>query len=67
MDPWHFTGFTDAQGCFSVTIKLSETPKLGWSVEPFFSITQHKNDKNLLLEIQDFLGGIGKIYNTKSS
>lgn len=27
----------------------------------------HKNDKNLLLEIKDFLGGIGTIYERKSS
>ena len=35
-------GFTDGEGCFSLSIFRNKTSKLGWQVFPEFVITQGK-------------------------
>ncbi len=67
MNPWALTGFIDAQGCFKINIKKSLTHKLGWCVEPKFNQTLHPVDKGILLQLQKFFNGAGKIYNQKNA
>jgi hypothetical protein len=59
--PWFFTGFADAEGCFTITIRKSPKNNLGWQLEANFIINLHKKDLELLKLLQNYLGGrIGK-------
>ena len=62
MNPWFITGFTDAEGCFTNSIRRENAMNLGWSVEQAFSIGLHKTDKPLLQEFKNFfkVGSISK-------
>lgn len=60
IDPWFLTGFTDAEGSFSVTIRRNSKYNTWW-VEHRFSIGLNYRDLALLKEIQMYLGGIGSI------
>lgn len=53
-NPWFITGFSDAEGCFSVNINLNKNNKLKlrWKVQAFFSITLHKKDLAILEKIK---------------
>jgi hypothetical protein len=57
-DAW-LSGFTDAEGCFNVTIAKRLALALGFRVYLRFILDQ--NDKNALLEIQNLLGGFGGV------
>ena len=61
LSPWFITGFTDAEGCFSISIYKDPTRSIGWRVTAEFLIGIHKRDVELLNQIQDYLGGIGRI------
>ena len=54
MNPWFFTGFTDGEGCFFVTISKDSKRNTGWKVQPSFSIELSKKDLILLHRIQSF-------------
>lgn len=56
LNPWWVTGFTDAEGSFSMSIYRSKTAAIGWTIEPSFSITLHKRDLELLNSIKTFFG-----------
>ena len=60
-NPWFITGFTDAEGCWNVSITKSKTHKLGLKVQLFFSIRLHKKDYLLLEWVKNFFS-VGKIY-----
>nr|YP_010470477.1 LAGLIDADG endonuclease [Inonotus hispidus]YP_010691052.1 LAGLIDADG endonuclease [Phellinus igniarius]UVF37965.1 LAGLIDADG endonuclease [Inonotus hispidus]WBU93153.1 LAGLIDADG endonuclease [Phellinus igniarius] len=62
ISPWFWTGLIDGEGSFSIIITKSKTHKSGWRIEPKFQIGLHKRDLSLLLQLQQFLGGIGSIY-----
>ena len=62
--PWFITGFIDAEGSFYVSIVESSSLKIGWRVQPIFSLTLHPRDLPLLEEIQTYLG---KIYKNKNA
>ena len=62
LNPWFWTGLIDALGSFSIIIDRSKTHKLGWRVQSKFQIGLHKRDLSLLLQLREFLGGIGSIY-----
>jgi hypothetical protein len=64
--PWFITGFSDAEGCFSIKIQPNVKLKTKWRVRPVFSITLHLKDLSLLEEIQKALG-VGKISKSKTS
>lgn len=57
MNKW-IVGFTDGEGCFSVSFNLRQKMKLGFEVRLTFSISQKKDplgiNYNTLKEIQDF-------------
>jgi hypothetical protein len=60
LNPWFISGFTDAEGCFSIKIQPNAKLKTKWRVRPVFSITLHKKDLSLLEAIKKNLG-VGKI------
>jgi hypothetical protein len=57
-------GFTDGEGCFSVSIVRNKTSSLGWQVMPEFVITQGESSLNALRSIQSFFR-CGHIYINK--
>ena len=59
--PWFITGFTDAEGCFTLTIRKASRQTLGRQVEANFIINLHKRDVELLKHIQTYFGGVGRI------
>lgn len=48
-------GFTEAEGCFYVSINKSKT-KTGFAVQLKFQITQHSRDKQLMECLETYLG-----------
>lgn len=60
-NPWFVTGFSDAEGSFSVLIQHNLTYRTSWRVKPLFCIGLHKKDLQLLEAIQSSLG-VGKIH-----
>jgi LAGLIDADG endonuclease len=60
LNPWFFSGFTDAEGCFSIGIRPDAKLKIKWRVLPVFLIKLHKKDLTILEDIQNTLH-IGKI------
>jgi hypothetical protein len=68
LDPWFVTGFTDAEGCFSVLILKNPKYKAGWVVKPCFQIQLHKKDLVILNQLKAYFGSaVGEIYEQKSS
>lgn len=57
-------GFTDGEGCFSVSIIKNKTTKSGFQVFPEFVITQGEKSKSSLELVQTFFQ-CGKIYVNK--
>ena len=60
INPWFLTGFTDAEGCFSIKLQHNAKLKTKWRVRPVFSITLHIKDLYLLEFIKKSLG-VGNI------
>ena len=48
LDPWFLTGFTDAEGCFSISIRFDPRLKNNWRILPVFIIKLHPKDHKLL-------------------
>jgi len=44
----YLLGFTDGEGCFSISLKKEDTARFGWVLDPLFQITQHKLNSNVL-------------------
>lgn len=59
--PWFITGFTDAEGSFSLSIIASSKYRTGFTVGLIFDIGLDKRDRELLETIQSYFG-VGKIY-----
>lgn len=60
INPWFLTGFTDAEGCFSIKIQQNAKLKTKWRVRPVFTITLNIKDLALLESIKKSLG-VGRI------
>ena len=60
LNPWFLSGFTDAEGCFSIGIRPDAKLKTKWRVLPVFIIKLHKKDLSILEVIKKTLH-IGKI------
>ena len=56
---WFVTGFADAEASFAISIVKSSSSKLGWLVQPDFSIELHIKDLDLVKAINKFFG-VGK-------
>lgn len=65
ISPWFISGYTDAEGCFNVS--LQRNPYGKFYIRPQFQIQVHSRDKDLLMQIQDHWGGIGNIYNNSDN
>lgn len=55
------TGLADSEGTFTIMIDKNIKRTLGWRVQSKFQIGLHVRDLALLLQIQQFFGGIGSI------
>jgi hypothetical protein len=55
LNPWFITGFSDAEGNFTIRIVKCNTVKIGWTVQLCFQICLHKKDVNLLKKIKSSL------------
>jgi hypothetical protein len=58
LDPWYVTGFVDAEGCFSVSIRPHpnlERPTR-WLMAPVFQAYQHRDGKRILEQLREFFG-----------
>ena len=56
LNPWFVTGFTDAEGCFSISIRPNANMKTSWRISPSFLIKLHIKDIAILEKIQYTLG-----------
>lgn len=61
---WWITGFTDGEGCFSVSIFKNKTSKLLWQTMPEFVITQGESSLACLEMVKSFFN-VGRIYINK--
>ena len=61
LNPLWVTGFTDAEGCFSVI--LTKRPNLKWRIMVSFEINLHLKDISILYSIRDFFG-VGTVYSS---
>ena len=61
LNPYYVSGFLDGESCFHLAIGKNSKYKLGYYVNPGFSIVLHKKDEYLMKEIQKFFGGIGTL------
>lgn len=59
LDPWFVTGFSDAEGCFMISVRENPASMLGLSVVVCFQISLHVKDRAILNSIEAFFGGIG--------
>ena len=55
-DPHWLAGFSDADGCFFISIYDSPKSKLGLAIQLSYIVTQHIRDKELLEGISTYLG-----------
>jgi hypothetical protein len=55
LDPWYVTGFVEGEGVFTYS-------RSGRQMGLYFAIKLPDADRPLLERVQDFFGGIGKIY-----
>ena len=62
INPWFMTGFTDAEGTFSISIQHNENYDTNWRVKPVFAIGLHSKDIDILENIKYFwkVGNIHK-------
>lgn len=61
LHPAYVTGFCDGEACFHLAIGENSRYKIGYYVNPGFSIALHKKDEELLLLLQQFFGGVGVV------
>lgn len=61
LNPYFFTGFIDAEGCFNIYLQEHAQCKTGWRVQAAFFIRLHKKEKALMELIKAYLG-VGRIY-----
>ena len=57
INPWFVTGFTDGEGCFTISITKKNESKIGWEVKLSFQITLNQKDKAILEKFQSFFDG----------
>jgi hypothetical protein len=68
LNPWFVTGFTDAEGSFTVTIYPENRMRSGIKVIAIFKIGLNERDLELLHKIKYFFGMIGSItYNASNN
>lgn len=53
---WYLSGFTDGEGCFSVSISKHKYARWGWKIDPFFQVYQHKDNSRILYLFKEVFG-----------
>lgn len=53
---WYITGFTDGEGCFSVSFNRRAKLKTGIEVRPSFCLAQNKRSLQVLKDIHAYFG-----------
>jgi len=61
MDPWFIPGLLDAECSFVVTILRNPRYKTGWNSQARIQIKMHEKDRDLVLKIHKYFGGIGYV------
>lgn len=61
LNPFFVTGFTDAEGCFSLKISKRSGGRNGWDIVPSFIIVLHNKDKSILEGLKSFFK-VGNIF-----
>lgn len=61
LNSYFITGFTDAEGSFSIQVCRNPESKISWSVQAKFLITLHSDDLALLEAIKFYFKGVGNI------
>lgn len=61
MYPLFITGIFDAESSFVVAMLKNPRYKTGWNVQPRVQIKMHERDRSLILQIQEYFGGIGQV------
>jgi hypothetical protein len=56
IDPGWIVGFTDGEGCFSVSLIRNDLAWHGWQIQPTFQVSQHRDHRTVLVELRDFFG-----------
>ncbi len=56
LNPWFVSGFSDAEGCFSISIRPNPNMKTNWRVSASFLIKLHIKDIEILEKIKHTLG-----------
>ena len=64
LDPMWLVGFTDGEGCFSLSIFKNKSMKFSYQIFPEFVLTQGAKSLETLEKVQNFFG-CGKIYENK--
>lgn len=64
LNPYWLTGFTDGEGCFSISIFRNKSLKSGYQVFPEFVLTQGAKSLDTLEKVRSFFG-CGRIYENK--
>ena len=63
LDPGWIVGFTDGEGCFSVSFHRNEryaSRSFGWQINPTFHLYQHEDHQDILEAVRRFFG-VGRI------
>ena len=64
LNPYWLVGFTDGEGCFSISIFKNNTLKSGYQIFPEFVLTQSAKSLKTLEKVQTFFQ-CGRIYENK--
>ena len=64
LNPYWLVGFTDGEGCFSISIFKNKSLKSGFQIFPEFVLTQGAKSLDSLEKVQKFFN-CGKIYENK--
>ena len=54
--PWYITGFSDGEGCFSISFNRRAKLKTGLEIRPSFAIGQNKKSLPVLKKIHTYFG-----------
>ncbi len=54
IDPWYITGFTNADGCFSIHFETSPSSRFGYRLKPVYSVTQHRDSSHVLFAFESY-------------
>ena len=64
LNPWYIVGFTDGEGCFSISIFKNQTTRLGYQVFPEYVLTQGAKSVTVLEQVQSYFD-CGRIYQNR--